>query len=172
VRGDQPDARPLPTHRTTQDGKTRTHIHASSGIRTHDASVRGAEDSACLRPLGHWDRHIINYLRKLCFMVYVKCVQSACLDRHILRNALDLHSHECVHAIRTTSNTPPNTISIHPDARSEVFMAIQVQVEVFCVVTPCSASEDHATSIFRVRTTRRHNPEDLDLNHKPSVTFT
>jgi hypothetical protein len=32
--GDRPDARPLPTHRTTQGRKTRAHIHASSGIRT------------------------------------------------------------------------------------------------------------------------------------------
>jgi hypothetical protein len=31
-RGDQPHARPLPTRRTTQHRKTRTHIHASSGI--------------------------------------------------------------------------------------------------------------------------------------------
>jgi hypothetical protein len=55
-RGDRPDARPLPTHRTTQHRKTRTHIHASSGIRNHDPSVRAAEDSTCLRPLGHWDQ--------------------------------------------------------------------------------------------------------------------
>jgi hypothetical protein len=53
--GDRPDARPLPTHRTTQHRKTRTLIHALSGIRTQDSSVRAAEDSTCLRPLGHWD---------------------------------------------------------------------------------------------------------------------
>jgi energy-coupling factor transporter transmembrane protein EcfT len=41
--GHRPDARPLPTHR-----KTRTHIHASSGIRTHDPSVLAVEDSTCL----------------------------------------------------------------------------------------------------------------------------
>jgi hypothetical protein len=60
--GDRPDARPLPTHRTTQHRKTRTHIHASSGIRTHDPSVLAAEDSTCLRTLGHWDRQ--NYIHK------------------------------------------------------------------------------------------------------------
>jgi hypothetical protein len=54
--GDQPDARPLHTHRTTQHRKTRTHVHASTGIRNHDLSVRAAEDSKCLRLLGHWDR--------------------------------------------------------------------------------------------------------------------
>jgi hypothetical protein len=40
-------------HRTKQHRKTRTHIHASSWIRTHDPSVREAEDSRYLRPLGH-----------------------------------------------------------------------------------------------------------------------
>jgi hypothetical protein len=44
-------------HRMTQHRKTRTHIHASSGIRSHDPSVRAAEDNTCLRPLGHWNRH-------------------------------------------------------------------------------------------------------------------
>jgi hypothetical protein len=33
-----------------------THIHASSGIRTHDLSVGADEDSSCLRPRGHCDR--------------------------------------------------------------------------------------------------------------------
>jgi hypothetical protein len=55
--GDRPDARPLPTHRSTQHRKMRTHIHASSEIRAHGPSFRAAEDSACLRPLGCWDRH-------------------------------------------------------------------------------------------------------------------
>jgi hypothetical protein len=54
--GDQPGARPLTMHRTTQHRKTRTHIHASSGFRNHDPSVWAAEDSPCLRPLGHWDQ--------------------------------------------------------------------------------------------------------------------
>jgi len=39
-------------HRTTKHGKTRTHSHASSEIRTRDPSVRAVED----RPCGHWDR--------------------------------------------------------------------------------------------------------------------
>jgi hypothetical protein len=33
-----------------------TDIHALSGIRTHDPSVRESEDSSCLRPRGHCDR--------------------------------------------------------------------------------------------------------------------
>jgi hypothetical protein len=49
-------------HRTTQHRKKRTHIHASSGIRTLDPIVRAVEDSTCLRPRGHWDRlhYILN----------------------------------------------------------------------------------------------------------------
>jgi len=51
--GDQPDARPIPTqdnrtHRKTQT-HTHTHFHAPRGIRTHNPSVRAAEDSTCLR---------------------------------------------------------------------------------------------------------------------------
>jgi hypothetical protein len=34
-----------------------TDIHALSGIRTHDPSVRASEDSLCLRSCGHRDRH-------------------------------------------------------------------------------------------------------------------
>jgi hypothetical protein len=33
-----------------------TDIHASSGIRTHDPSVRESEGGSCLRPRGHCDR--------------------------------------------------------------------------------------------------------------------
>jgi hypothetical protein len=62
---DQPVARPLPKHRTTQTQNksihthTHTHtpnIHNLSGIRTHDHSVRASEDSSCLRLLGYSDR--------------------------------------------------------------------------------------------------------------------
>jgi hypothetical protein len=55
--GDQPVARPLPTHRTTQTrNKKHTDIRALSGIRTHDASVRAGDDSSCLRPRSDCDR--------------------------------------------------------------------------------------------------------------------
>jgi hypothetical protein len=36
-------------HRTTQHRKTTTHIHALSGIRTHDPSVRGVKTKALYR---------------------------------------------------------------------------------------------------------------------------
>jgi len=42
--GDQPDARPLPTQ-DKRHRKTRTHIHASSGIRTRDPNVRAVRTS-------------------------------------------------------------------------------------------------------------------------------
>jgi hypothetical protein len=57
--GDQPVASPVPKHRTTHKQNKRIHtpnIHALSGIRTHDPSVRASEDSSCLRPLGYCDR--------------------------------------------------------------------------------------------------------------------
>jgi len=38
--------------RKTQQKNADTHIHASSGIRTHDPSVQVVEDSTCLRPRG------------------------------------------------------------------------------------------------------------------------
>jgi hypothetical protein len=46
--GDQPVARLLPKHRTTQTQNKRIHtpnIHALTGIRTHDPSVRAGEDA-------------------------------------------------------------------------------------------------------------------------------
>jgi hypothetical protein len=36
-----------------------TDIHALSGIRTHDPSVRASKDSSCLRLYGHYDRRCI-----------------------------------------------------------------------------------------------------------------
>jgi hypothetical protein len=56
---DQPVAKPLPKHRTTQTQNKRIHtpnIHALSGIQTHDPSVRAGEDCSCLRRRGHCDR--------------------------------------------------------------------------------------------------------------------
>jgi hypothetical protein len=36
-------------------------IHARSGIRTHDRSVRASEDSSCIRPLSYSDRLSLVY---------------------------------------------------------------------------------------------------------------
>jgi hypothetical protein len=58
--GDQPVARPLPIHRTTQTQNKHTqYIRALSGIRTQDLSVRAGEDSSCLRPRGHCDWRVV-----------------------------------------------------------------------------------------------------------------
>jgi hypothetical protein len=54
--GEQPVARPLPTHRINVHN---TDIHALSGIRTHDPSVQASEVSSCLRPRGHCNRPVI-----------------------------------------------------------------------------------------------------------------
>jgi hypothetical protein len=51
--GDQPVARPLPTHRINAD------IHTLSGIRTKDPIVRAGEDSAWLRPRGQWSAILV-----------------------------------------------------------------------------------------------------------------
>jgi hypothetical protein len=56
--GDEPFARPLPTHSTTQTQINHTDIHVSSGMQTHDPSVRAGEDGSCLRPRGHRDHHV------------------------------------------------------------------------------------------------------------------
>jgi hypothetical protein len=56
---DQPVARPLPKHRTTQTQNKRIHtpnIHGLSGIRAHDSSVWAGEDSSILRSRGYRDR--------------------------------------------------------------------------------------------------------------------
>jgi hypothetical protein len=65
--GYQPNARPLPTQDNTIQKNADTHIHASSGIRTHDPSVRAVEDSTCLRPRGHWDR-LVDYKCLIIFL--------------------------------------------------------------------------------------------------------
>jgi hypothetical protein len=59
---DQPVARPLSKHRTTQIQKKHIHIpniHALCGSRNRDPGFRGSKDSTCLRPLGYRDRRII-----------------------------------------------------------------------------------------------------------------
>jgi hypothetical protein len=60
--GEQPLARSLPKHRTTQTQNKRIYtpiIHALSEIRTHDPSVRASGESSCLRIRGHCDRRNI-----------------------------------------------------------------------------------------------------------------
>jgi hypothetical protein len=62
---DQSVASPLPTHRTTQTEKMYTYIHTSSGLRTHDPSVRAREDTSCLRPRGFCARPRFNLCNEI-----------------------------------------------------------------------------------------------------------
>jgi hypothetical protein len=75
---DQPVARTLPIHRTTQTQNKRTHIHALIGIRIHDSSVRASEDSAHLRLRSHHDRYIYfntrGCFRLTCFWANMYCI--------------------------------------------------------------------------------------------------
>jgi hypothetical protein len=53
---DQTIARPLPKNRIN----AHTNIHALSGIRTRDPSVRANKDSSFLRTRGHCDCHLFS----------------------------------------------------------------------------------------------------------------
>jgi len=50
-------------HVTAQHRKNRTRIHASSGIRNREPSIRAIEDSTCLRPRGHLGRLLHSVVR-------------------------------------------------------------------------------------------------------------
>jgi hypothetical protein len=65
-----------------------TGIHASSGFRTHNPSVRAGEDSSCLRPRGHCDRlfrETITILRTMRnkYTLCAKCIFFLTLKRVI-----------------------------------------------------------------------------------------
>jgi len=47
-------------HTAAQHRNTRTHVRATSGIRTCDPNVQAAKDSTCLRLLSHWDWQVNN----------------------------------------------------------------------------------------------------------------
>jgi hypothetical protein len=69
-------------HRINED------IHALSGIRTHDPSVRASEDISCLRPCGHCDRRIIiHYLWKISYLMWFGTLGLPTLTRWIPWNA-------------------------------------------------------------------------------------
>jgi hypothetical protein len=59
-----PVARLLPTQDNTNTEETQTDMHTSSGIRTHDPSVRASEDISYHRPRGHCDRQHISLMKE------------------------------------------------------------------------------------------------------------
>jgi hypothetical protein len=62
----------LNTGHTNTEKRTETpNIHARSGIRTHDQSVRTSEDSSWLRPLGYRDRPNIYWLSQISIFVKI-----------------------------------------------------------------------------------------------------
>jgi hypothetical protein len=63
--GDQLGEKSLPTHKATQPQNK--HIHAPSGIRTHDLSVGADEGSLYPRLRVHCDGHVARYSRKISF---------------------------------------------------------------------------------------------------------
>jgi hypothetical protein len=85
---DQPIARPVPKHMTTQTQNKHIHtpnIHALNVIRTHDPSVRASEDSLCLCPRGYCDRlcycMLVITTLYLCSLLYLQYF-SAIRDHH------------------------------------------------------------------------------------------
>jgi hypothetical protein len=49
----------LSLYRKAQNKKVLTYVHASSGIRTHDPSLRAFQNHMHLKPRGHWNRPIV-----------------------------------------------------------------------------------------------------------------
>jgi hypothetical protein len=62
-------------HGTAKHRKTRTHIHASSRIRTHGPSIRAVEDRTCLRKHGPWDLFRCNLTHEI-FVPSIVCTSA------------------------------------------------------------------------------------------------
>jgi hypothetical protein len=86
--GDQPAARPLPTHIATETQYTHTDNHAPTGIRTHDRSVREGEDGSCLcavTVMGYFinyvTKHSVFYRVRACLNCRYRTVESVTDNR-------------------------------------------------------------------------------------------
>jgi hypothetical protein len=60
-----------------------TDIHALSGIRTQDPSVRDSEDSSCFRPRGHCDRLFMSC--KLYYLYKTYSANYACAVKDVVQ---------------------------------------------------------------------------------------
>jgi hypothetical protein len=80
-----PIARPLPAQYNTNTEETRADIHASSGIRTNDSTLRAGEDISSPIPRVHCDRSckiIILFILELIF---------SCMTREDKRSNFNIH---------------------------------------------------------------------------------
>jgi hypothetical protein len=96
---DQPVTRPLPTHSTTQPQNKRTQtsmpIHALSGIRTHNPSVRASEGSSCVETtvIG-WSREYLSViLRRPYDMTLVGNNSDIDMERGIVASRMTMAGH-------------------------------------------------------------------------------
>jgi hypothetical protein len=90
---------------TYTQNNTHTDIHAFSGIRTHDPSVRVGEGSSCLRPRGHCDRHC----KLIGHNSFLFTQPKSCNE--ILEYCLKLIV--CFYLLHDISQTLLNNISVH-----------------------------------------------------------
>jgi hypothetical protein len=86
--GDQPGVRPLSTQRNTNIEQSHTDIHGSSGIRTHDISVRASDRSAAAIGI---------HIRVVCLCE----MQDMLISIHTTHKAMSLAQEFGIHTIYT-----------------------------------------------------------------------
>jgi hypothetical protein len=98
--GDEPIARPLPTHHITNIEETQTDILASNGIRIHDQSIRAGEDISYFRPRSHCDRlkYPFDFINSVTY--FKKSMKIFSLKNRILLAAAEPSFSGCMAAIR------------------------------------------------------------------------
>jgi hypothetical protein len=78
--------------RTTQTQNKCRHIHALSGIQTHDPSVRAGEDISCLRSRGHCDRQSLVTVNRTGYLIATRPLWSTKLGDSEPDRLLNCHS--------------------------------------------------------------------------------
>jgi hypothetical protein len=109
-----------PSHRISQYRKTWTHVHASSGIRTHNRSVRPVQDLTRRKPGRHCDRkdiyHDIRFQNHILNNIWVDYGSSGFwrrVDSSVDANVSEKHTVSIFRANispkprRTTLSSPP-----------------------------------------------------------------
>jgi hypothetical protein len=108
----QSQGRYLHTEQQKHRINAHTDTHALSGIPTHDPSVRENEDSPCLRPSGHCDRHFNVYAiyfshRHTCYMASIS--YPSLFDHPI--NVMENANYESLHNVILPLPPPPPNLS-------------------------------------------------------------